>query len=309
MQILLNELMKNHTTLGIGGKVKEFITIENSQELIEAIKDANKNNLSFMVIGSGSNLLVSDDEFEGIIIKNDIKRVLEEDEQIKVSTGTLLQTLVDYTIENGLFGMQNMVGIPGTVGGALYGNAAAYGQTVSDHLVKVLIIDGEKEIWLTKDECEFDYRDSGFKKTKHIILEAVFSFPKANHEDLKKESEETLAKRLIKYPPGIKTPGSFFKNVFLKDIPEDKKHLVPDNRDYYGKVPAWFFLNEVGARGDQLGQIKIADTHGNTFINLGDGKASDFYKLAKKYYQKVKERFNIELEPEVQFINLPPLNS
>ena len=93
----------------------------------------------------------------------------------------------------------------------------------------------------------------------------------------------------------------------MENIPEETKKLIPKERDYYGKVPAWYFLDEVGTRGDQVGQIKIADFHGNLFMNLGRGTSSDFYKLAQKYHKKVKEKFNIALDPEVQLVNLPPV--
>lgn len=309
MRVLQRELMKNHTTLGIGGPAREFIIIKTGEELVEAIKRARKMELPYIVIGSGSNLLVSDDGFDGVIINNNISGISSEDNQIKVAAGTTLQSFVDYTIVNGLDGMSTMTGIPGTVGGAIYGNAAAYGQAVSDYLEKVYVFDGKNELWLTKEECLFDYRDSGFKKTINIIIEAVFNFPKGDPEKLKLESEETLKKRLVKYPPGIKTPGSFFKNVLASNLSKETLAKIPVDKIIFGKIPAGYLLEAVGAKGDQLGQIKIADNHGNTFMNLGGGNASDFYALAKKYYQKVKERFGIELEPEVQFINLPPLNA
>ena len=100
-----------------------------------------------------------------------------------------------------------------------------------------------------------------------------------------------------------------FKNLILNKLPKDVQKLVPPERDFFGKVPAWFFLDEVGAKGDSLGNIKIADFHGNLFINLGKGKAEDFYSLAKKYFDKVKDKFGISLEPEVQLINLPPFKN
>jgi UDP-N-acetylmuramate dehydrogenase len=302
------ESLKNHTTLEIGGEANMFVEVNNQADLLEAIKFANEKEIPYLVIGGGSNLLVSDAGYEGLVIKNSITGITEEGNLLKVSAGQSLQSLVDFTLEEGLEGLQNMTGIPGTVGGAVYGNAAAYGQTISDFLVEVSCFNGENIITLSKDQCGFEYRDSQFKVTKHVILEVIFKFPKGDAQALKKESQETLEKRLAKYTPGIKCPGSFFKNVLMKDIPARSQHFIPKERDYYGKVPAWFFLDEVGAKGDSLGQILISPTHGNTFINLGGGTAEDFYNLAKKYYDLVRGKFNIELEPEVQLINLPPFN-
>ena len=280
-----------------------------------------------MVIGGGSNLLVSDKGIDKLVIKNEVTGIQANTHGVKsevssgshtgseviVKSGTPLQDLIDFCLQNSLSGLQKLTGIPGTVGGAVYGNAAAYGQTISDHISSIVIltpdlIRGKNLITLSKDECQFAYRDSGFKRTGFIILEIKFQLSSpGDSKELEKEAAETLQKRLAKYKPGILCPGSFFKNVLLENLTQEQKRLIPKERDYYGKVPAWYFLDEVGARGDQLGQIKIADFHGNLFMNLGGGTAADFYKLAKKYYQKVKEKFNIELEPEVQLINLPPL--
>jgi len=208
---------------------------------------------------------------------------------------------------HGLSGAQKLTGIPGTVGGAVYGNAAAYGQTISDYLTEVITL-GQNFKTITKDECQFEYRDSGFKRNGLTILEVHFQFPNSDSKTLTAESEEILKKRLEKYRPGILCPGSFFKNVLIENLTPEQKKLIPKERDYYGKVPAWFFLDEVGAKGDKLSDIEIASFHGNLFMNKGSGTAQDFYELAQKYFRKVKEKFGIELEPEVQLVNLPPFH-
>lgn len=304
-----NYLMKNITTLEIGGPAKKFIEIRTEEELIEAIKYAKENSLPYLVIGSGSNLLVSDSGFEGLIIKNSIHGIEQEGNILKVKTGTILQDLVDFTIEKGLAGLNKMTGIPGTVGGAVFGNAGAYGQGISDHILSVVILSGQaKDLQvLSKDQCGFGYRDSGFKKTKYTILEVSFELSSAERESLEKESKEVLEKRLVKYPPGIKCPGSFFKNIVVDTLPKEVLEKIPESKIMYGKIPAGSLLEEVGAKGDKLGNIEIAPYHANLFVNKGEGKASDFFALASKYVKLVKEKFEIILEPEVQLINLPPL--
>ncbi len=308
MDIQKNIPLKNLTTLGIGGPAKEFVEVKTKQELIETLKYAKENNLNFLIIGGGSNLLVSDDGFPGLVIKNKIKGIKINNNLVKVSSGETLQDLVDYTTQNGLSGISRLTGIPGSVGGAVFGNAGAYGQTISDFIESVVCLDNNfEEKVLSKNDCNFSYRDSGFKTNGLIILEVYFDFPKADPEKLKKESEETLSKRLLKYKPGIKCPGSFFKNILSENLSEDQKALIPPDRDTFGKIPAWFFLDEVSAKGAKKGNIEIADFHGNLFINTGEGTAADFYDLAKEYALKVKEKFGVELEPEVQLVNLPPL--
>lgn len=307
MQIKSNVFFKDYTTLKIGGPIQELIEVENKDKLAEAVKYAKDKSLPFLVIGGGSNLLISDEGFDGLVIKNNIKGISKEGDILTTQAGTNLQDLVNFAIENSLGGLNKLTGIPGTLGGAIYGNAGAYGQSISDNLIEVLVFDGEKEIKFSKDECKFEYRDSIFKKNHFIVLEAKFKLFGVNKDQLKKEAAETIQKRLIKYPPGILCPGSFFKNLVVKNIPEEILKNIPKNLIMYGKIPAGALLDAVGAKGDSLRQIKIADNHGNTFINLGDGSAKDFYTLAKKYALKVKEKFGIELEPEVQLINLPPL--
>lgn len=300
--------LSNITTLRIGGAAKLYIIAHTQEELFEAVRYAKENKFPFLVIGGGSNLLISDQGVNYLFIRNETEGIVKEGRSLKVKSGTKLQNLVDYSIAQSLSGLQKITGIPGTVGGAVYGNAGAYGQTISDFIREVKCLDQSGEIiTLDKYECEFGYRDSIFKKNKLIVLEVFFKLDPGKSKDLEKQSEEILEKRLLKYPKGIKCPGSFFKNIVANTLPKDILDKIPPEKIVYGKLPAGSLLEEVGAKGDSLGNIEIADYHANLFINKGGGKASDFYALAKKYAAKVYEKYGIKLEPEVQLINLPPL--
>ncbi len=309
MQTQKNIDLKNYTTLQIGGPAKQFTIVKSEDELIESITYSKKNNLNFLIIGGGSNLLVSDEGIDSFIIKNEITGIQKQGNTLKVKSGTILQDLVDFSIKEGLSGLNKMTGIPGTVGGAVYGNAGAYGQTISDNLTKVIVFDGEKIKEFSKKDCQFNYRYSIFKQNHFTLLEIHFELTPGNSQDLEQESQQTLEKRLIKYPPGIKCPGSFFQNIVASTLPQEILKNIPEDKIMYGKIPAGSLLEEVGTKGDQLGQIKIAPYHANLFINEGGGTAKDFYELAKKYSQKVHQKYGITLNPEVQFINLPPLNT
>lgn len=306
-KVLENEPFSKHTTLGIGGPIKVFFEALTEDELIEAVRIAKKANLPYLVIGDGSNLLVSDIGFDGLVIKNSLSGISQNGNNLTVKSGTLLADLVTFAIEHNLAGMNKMSGIPGTVGGAVYGDAGAYGNSIRDYLFEVKAFDGEKVITLTKTECGFGYRDSNFKKNKYLILETRFTgLPNANGRELKMEAEEIIEKRSSKYPPNTKCPGSFFKNVVTEDLTPEQLEKMSAFITPFGKIPAGALIEAVGGKGDRIGGIKIMENHGNTFANLEDGSAEDFYNLAKKYYLKVKEQFGVELEPEVQFINLPP---
>lgn len=303
--------LSDFTTLQIGGPAKAFIEVKNRLEMTGVIAAAKQLDIPFLIIGGGSNLLVSDQGVNSLVIKDSASDIQREDEIIKVQAGTVLQELVDTTIGRGLAGIHKMTGIPGTVAGAIYGNAGAYGQTISDHLVEVVCFNPHTltEQIIAKSDCGFAYRESHFKSNHLIILEAHFKFPEQSSEILEKESAEVLKLRQQKYKPGVKCPGSFFKNVLSDSLTAEVKAKLPDYKDTYGKIPAWVFLDEVGAPGQRLGNIEIAPFHGNLFINLGEGKASDFWQLASIYQQKVYQKFNVKLEPEVQLIGLPPLGS
>lgn len=302
-EIQKNVSMKDYTTLGIGGPAKYFAEVTGESELVKLIKWAKKNGIQFIVVGSGSNLLVNDEGYEGLIIKNSITGIEVDGTRIRVKGGTLLQDLVDTANKQGLAGFERLTGIPGTVAGAIYGNAGAYGQTISDKLVRVRVFDARKDYWIPKEECGFDYRHSRFKENKNLILlEAEFKLEKGIPENLKKISKEILKMRRLKYPEGLKSPGSFFKNIVAATLPKDVLENIPQDRVVYGKVPAGYLLEAVGAKGKGRGGVQIATYHGNLFLNQGNGTARDFYELAKEYKMKVKEKFNIELEPEVQLV-------
>ncbi len=324
LKFIDNYPLKNITTLQIGGPAKKFAAVKTQEELVQTIQYAKENNLDYLIIGGGSNLLIADERVDALVIKNEIigistsgesKPTPEVPVKVKVKSGTPLQELVDYSISHQLAGLQKLTGIPGTVGGAIYGNAGAYGQSISDHLVKVVVLNTSDKLLygsqvkpgMTKEECQFGYRDSIFKRNHYLILEVEFQLTAGDTIELKKEAEQTLAARLIKYPPGIKCPGSFFKNLIASDLPAEILARIPAGKIVYGKIPAGTLLEIVGAKGQSVDGIEIAPYHANLFFNTGSGTAKAFYALAKEYAKKVKEKFGVTLEPEVQLINLPKL--
>lgn len=297
-----SEPMDRHTTLKIGGGAALFVEAKTEEELIGYIKMAKRFNIDYFILAGGSNLLVSDSGFDGVVIKNGVCGIKTDGRKVRAESGTILRDLIDLLIGKGLKGMEKMCGIPGTVGGAIYGNAGAYGQEVSDNLIRVKVFDGKKEIWLTKSACRFGYRDSVFKNNRLAVLAAEFNFRHGEPTKLKTKANEILKIRQEKYPDGLKSPGSYFKNVLLKDVPPEAIRKIPKEKIMFDKIPAGYLLGAVGANGKEKGKIRIASYHANLFINRGGGKASDFLKLAKVYSDKVKKKFGIELEPEVRLV-------
>jgi len=205
---------------------------------------------------------------------------------------------VDQMNSRGLAGMECLAGIPGSVGGAVYGNAGAYGQTISDYLVGMKTLN---KFWL-KSECNFGYRESIFKKNREIILEVEFDLPKGDRDVLVAESDKIRELRKRKYPPGMKCPGSFFKNLFFEQLPEMARRQIPSDKIKEGKVAAGYLLEMMGARGMRLGGAQVADYHGNLIFNTDGAKASEVWGLAQKLQALVRNEFGVMLEPEVQLV-------
>ena len=303
-----NYPLKELTTIKIGGPAKCFMEAKNEKELIDAINWTKKLKVKWYVIGEGSNLVPSDKGFNGLIIKNKISNLEVNKEKITVGAGYTLLDLINKLNKLGLSGLERMAGIPGTVGGAVYGSAGAYGQEIKDRVIKVKVFDGIKSFWINKEKCNFVYRNSIFKRKKDwIITEVKLKLDKANPKDLTKISKEIIKTREKKYPPNLLCPGSFFKNIIISEIRPmtlRNKFLLKISEDKinYGKVSAGYLLESIGAKSIKQGNIKVADYHGNLIYNLGNGRSSDIIKLSNILKDKVKQKFGITLEEEVQYI-------
>lgn len=292
----------------IGGRAEYFFVAKNENDLIAKINWAKKNKIKWYVIGDGSNLIPSDKGFNGLIIKNRIENFKRNENKIYVGAGNNLLKFIEKINRHGLCGIEKMAGIPGSVGGAIYGCAGAYGQEIKDCLVKINIFDGKQVRYLSKNQVHFGYRQSIFKENKKwVILGAEFKFKKASSKKLTKISQEIIKLRQEKYWSDLLCPGSFFKNILIKNIKPEflrKKFLskIPKDKITHGKVSSGYLLESVEAKGIKFGNIRVADHHANLIYNHGGGKSSEVIKLSKVLKEKVKKKFGISLEEEVQFI-------
>ena len=303
-----NYPLKKLTTMKVGGPATYFLNAKNESELIEGIKLARTAKIKWYVIGEGSNLIPNDDGFDCLIIKNEIKNLKINGDKVFIGAGANLLKVINRLNELGLAGMEKMAGIPGTVGGAIYGSAGAYGEEIKDNLVRVKFFDGDRIGWLSKKQCHFKYRESIFKiKKDRIILAAEFNLKNGNSQELCKISKEIIKLREQKYWTGLLCPGSFFKNIVVKEIRSaalKKKFLskIPKEKIMYGKIPAGFLLETIGAKGMRCGKIKVAEHHGNLIYNSGQGKSREIIKIAKILKNKVKRKFGINLVEEIQYL-------
>ncbi len=272
--------------------------------LINIISDLTRKKSPFFILGGGTNIIANDRGYNGMIVKISLKGIKVSGNNIFCQSGRALADLISLANESGLCGLETLAGIPGTVGGAIFGNAGAYGREVSDFLQKVRILDGRKARWISKKDCGFKYRDSIFKnKPNWIILEAEFKLQKGTARELTNKSKEIIAIREKKYKPDIRCAGSIFKNI-LANSPTGKKLInqIPAAKIIGGKIPTGFLLEEVGAKGMKIGGILVAKHHGNLIINNGRGKAADAKKLIDILKTKVRKKYGIELEEEIRYL-------
>ena len=302
MLVQKNVPLASLSTFNIGGKAREFVEVKTPEELVKVVFWAKQKNKKYRIFAGGSNVLFPDEGIGALVIRIIGGSIDTVGRKIVSDAGVLLSDLVTHANKKGLKGVEKLVGIPGTVGGAVVGNSGAYGNTISDHLKYVEVRDGIRVKKINRKECGFSYRESIFKHNKLLVLRVVFALTPSETSALQKTSREILTLRLAKYKPGLKCPGSFFKNipVTLLNVRQLKK--IGQDHAVWGKVPAGYLLDQIGARGMQVGNIRIADFHGNLFVNEGKGTAKDVKKLATVLKKRVSERFRVELEEEIRYL-------
>ena len=281
---LMNESLKKHTTYGIGGPADLMIFPKSKQDLIKVIEIINENKIQLTILGSGSNVLVSDNGIRGAVIslKNSLKKIEVDDNILYAECGTMLGKIVKHAVKNNLIGLENLNGVPGTLGGALIMNAGAWGGEISENLIHVEVINSKSEIQkIQKKDLNFSYRQSSFNKDD-ILLSAKFNLKKADKDIIKENFIEAQSGRKKSQPLNKRSAGSLFKN--------------PKNNSA-GKL-----LDEAGLKGFSIGDAKISEKHANFFINDGDASSRDMLMLIKKAHKEVKDKFNVNLSLEVKLM-------
>ncbi|MEI9812811.1 MAG: UDP-N-acetylmuramate dehydrogenase [Acidobacteriota bacterium] len=301
---LHNVALSAYTRFALGGPARILADVATPEELAAALDQAKASGDPHTLIGGGSNLIVSDEGFPGTVLRYTAVNLEISGAGIEVGAGTVLQHLVDASIAAGLEGLHTMTGIPGWVGGAVYGNAGAYGHSLHEFVESVRYFDGQQVREIGNAACEFRYRESIFKQRKDwTVLGATLRMPQsADPEKTAAEAARILKTRNEKFPPDMKCAGSIFKNLLLAELPAEVRSRVPASVVREGKVASAFFLERVGAKGLSQGGIRVADYHANLLYNTGEGKAAEVRELIDVLQQRVREEYGINLDPEVQFI-------
>ncbi|MCH5249109.1 MAG: UDP-N-acetylmuramate dehydrogenase [Lachnospiraceae bacterium] len=284
-RVLFNEPMSKHTTFRVGGEAECMVLIEKEEELITLVPYLNQVGQEYFILGNGSNLLVGDKGYRGIIISLSagMNKIEIKDERIFAQAGALLTQTAVAARDAELTGMEFAVGIPGSVGGGIVMNAGAYDGEMKQITESVKVMDEEGKILiLDNDTMEFGYRTSIIKNRPFIVLEVVLRLQKGHKEEIRQKMEELMEKRRSKQPINFPSAGSTFKR------PEGY---------FAGKL-----IMDAGLRGYSIGGARVSDKHCGFVINTGTATAADIKEVIEEVREKVKERFQVTLEPEVIFL-------
>jgi len=281
------------TTLKIGGRAEWYFPAETTDDLVLALCTAREAGIPVTLLGDGSNVLISDRGIRGLVVHNRAHRIMAKGELLFADSGALLSDLVDYSRQQSLTGLEFAAGIYGTVGGAVFGNAGAYGKAIGDilHSSEVLTADCQRRT-VGPDEFEFTYRQSACGRKRWVVLSAEVSLHTGDREVIGAEIDRIIAIRATKLPAGLPSAGSYFKNI-------------EDPKAEHGKVPAGQLLEAIGAKAMRVGGAGVYERHANVIINLGGATAADVLGLAQKMADAVRERFGIQLQSEVRFLGEP----
>ncbi len=283
MPVRLNEPMSRHTTFKIGGAADVFAMPQTAEDVLFAVSLCREKNVPYYIVGNGSNLLVKDKGFRGVIIRPDLKELSIDGNKITAGAGTMLGAVARLAADNSLTGMEFASGIPGTTGGGVCMNAGAYGGELKDMIesVKILADDGEIKI-ISCEEADFGYRTSGIMKTGAIVLETVFVLEKGNKDEIIEKMNTLNTQRREKQPLEYPSAGSTFKR------PEGY---------FAGKL-----IDDCGLRGFSVGDAQVSEKHCGFVVNKGNATAAEVLELMEKVSEKVMEKFGVKLEPEVRVI-------
>lgn len=285
-----NEPLAKYVNFRIGGPARWLIEAKNEDEIAAALQLAKQGSVPVFILGGGSNTLPSDQGFNGLVIKIAMRvfSITPSSQEggggslVRADAGAMSAGLARATAEAGLAGLEWMISLPGTVGGAVRGNAGCFGGEVKDNLVSARILRGGRIIDVSAADCAFGYRDSAFKRTDDVILSATFSLSPGSPSVLKAKMEEQLAKRKASQPTNAGSAGCVFKN------PEG--------------FSAGKLVDEVGLKGQRVGDAEISTAHGNFIVNRGKATADQVIQLVALAKSRVRDLRGIQLQEEIQYL-------
>lgn len=299
--------LKSYTTYRIGGPAQYLIEVESSELLVKAFKLANELNLNCTILGGGSNVLISDDGIKGLVIINRVRELKIDGEIVEVSSGYNLTKLCRETARAGLSGLEFAIGIYGTIGGAVAGNAGAYGNDMSQVVKEIEIIEKNYQLKRLKaEDLRFGYRSSIFKEGyQALILKVWLKFTSDEPAKLLKIVQDRFDERKKKGQENYPSAGCAFKNILFSEVNLDElknKGLDIDKFNEIKKIPIGYLVDSLNLRGKRIGGAMISQEHGNFIFNIDNATASDVIMLISYIKQQVRDNFGIQLKEEIKYI-------
>jgi UDP-N-acetylmuramate dehydrogenase len=300
--------LARYTTFKIGGEADYFVQIDNKEELVAIFDWVKEKKFNHFLLGGGSNIVVNDLGFRGIIIKLNNYNIVVKGDRLECGAGVLLGQTINTATSQILSGLEWGIGIPGTIGGAVHGNAGCFGFSISDFIETIEVFDLNKNEYklFSRNDCQFDYRESIFKYKKNLIIwQVLLKLNKGIKENINIKLNEIINKR-NQSQPKLPSAGSVFKNIMIKDLrlaniflaqKAENSGVVKDN-----KVSAGWLIDQLELKGKNFGDIKISLEHANFIINTGKGKAQDFVMLTSFIKTQIRDEFGIQLQEEIEYV-------
>ncbi len=302
-----NVSLAEYSSFEIGGSARYFFVVKKKEDLLKILNYAKEKKLPYLIIGEGTNLLFPDKGYEGVVIKIETDALEKEGEKLNSGAGTSLISVVSLSLKNSLTGLEWAVGIPGTLGGAIYGNAQAFGKRMGDIIESVTVLDTNTLEFksLDKEECLFETKSSIFKKQKYlIIVSAVLKLQQGDSKKSREEIKRYAEYRKQKHPLYLPSAGSVFVNYEgqIKDPEIISQFQELEEFNQKGVIPSAYLIEKCGLKGKRIGGAKFSDQHANFIVNIGEAKAKDVVRLVELAKEKVKNKFGINLKEEIQII-------
>lgn len=300
------EPMRKHTNFRIGGPAKWLVEVKSSEELQQVLAYAKEHEIQTVVFGGGSNMLVSDEGFDGIMIKLAMRTYEITGTTVRADAGVLSAALARATATRGLKGLTWAISLPGTIGGGVRGNAGCFGGEMKDHLVSALVLREGELVELSNEQLQFGYRESAVKHSNDIVVSATFELEEADATELKMELDDILMRRKQSQPNNAGSAGCLFKNYEIPSEEELQRIVnnldLPPEMQSRRQVSAGWLIDKLGLKGTQIGGAQISQVHGNFVLNADNATADDVVQLIALVKTRARNEYGIQLMEEVQYV-------
>ena len=301
-----NELMSRHTNFRIGGPAKFFVEVKTVEELKQTLKLAEESSCATFVFGGGSNTLVSDKGFDGLVLKIAMREIHIDGNRITADAGVLMTMLSRRACDAGLSGFEWAISLPGTVGGAVRGNAGCFGGETKDLLIEAVVLSNGVVETRSKDQLAFGYRNSAIKHSTDIVLSTTFELTPSDKILIQEKMNTILARRKTSQPTDAGSAGCMFKNFEITSDEElqriSSKLDLPEEMSVNRRISVGWLIDQLDLCGTEIGGAKISDKHGNFLLNTGAATADDVIQLIAFVKTRARNTYGIQLEEEVQYI-------